>query len=81
MFTVNIGYGNQIAKDKILAIIKPEASPIRRMIQDFRDMNKLVDATCGRRTKAVIVCENYLVLSALQVKTLSERISQSKNCI
>lgn len=73
---VNIGYGNIINSDKIIGIISPEAAPVKRMVQSARDGGTAVDATCGRKTKAVLVMENgYLVLSALLPETIANRIN------
>lgn len=71
---INIGYGNVVNKDKIVAIISPEAAPIKRMVQNAKDEGRAIDATCGRKTRAVIVTEsNHLILSALMPETISNR--------
>jgi regulator of extracellular matrix RemA (YlzA/DUF370 family) len=72
---INIGFGNVVNADKVIAIINPDSAPIKRMIQNAKDSSMAVDATQGRRTKSVIVMENHqLVLSALQPETLTNRI-------
>lgn len=72
---VNIGFGNTVSVSRIIAVVSPESSPIKRMIQDARDQGRLVDATYGRRTRAVIVCDNFsLVLSSIQAETIAGRI-------
>lgn len=77
---LNIGFGNVVNKDKIIAIISPDAAPIKRMIQCAKDEGRAVDATCGRRTKAAIVTENqYVILSALQPETLTSRFQLREN--
>ena len=74
---VNIGYGNMVNSHKVIGIIKPEAAPVKRMIQGVKDDGTAVDATCGRKTKSVLVMENgLLILSALLPETLSSRINQ-----
>ena len=71
---MNIGFGNVVNTSKVIAIINPDSAPIKRMIQNAKDVGMAIDATQGRRTKAVIVMENsQLVLSALQPETLTSR--------
>ena len=66
MRLVNIGYGNMAAAERIVAVVSPEAAPIRRMIQDARDRGHVIDATCGHKTKAVLMMDSdHLVLSPL----------------
>ena len=80
MKLVNIGYGNMIAKHRILAVLSPDSAPIKRMIQEARDRGFLIDATYGRRTRAVLILDNdHLVLSALQVDIITERIEGAAN--
>lgn len=72
---INIGFGNIVSANKILAIVKPDSAPVKRLINDAKKAQKLIDATCGRRTRSVIVCENEnLILSALQPETVAQRI-------
>ena len=71
---INVGFGNMVASSKIVAIVSPDASPVKRLIQSARENNRCVDATQGRKTKAVLVMEpDYIVLSALVPDTLSKR--------
>ena len=73
---MNIGFGNVVNTSKVIAIINPDSAPIKRMIQNAKDTGMAIDATQGRRTKAVIVMENNeLVLSALQPETLTGRFA------
>lgn len=73
---INIGYGNMVNSDKIIAVIKPEAAPVKRMIQNAKDNGNAIDATCGRKTKSVIIIENgVIILSALIPETISSRIN------
>ena len=73
---INVGYGNMVNSDKIVGILKPEAAPIKRMIQNSKDDGKALDATCGRKTKSVIALENGCVmLSALLPETIASRIN------
>ena len=73
---VNIGFGNTVSARRIVAVVSPESSPIKRLIQDAREQGRLVDATYGRRTRAVIVCDNFsVVLSSIQPDTIAGRIA------
>lgn len=73
---INIGFGNVVLSGRIVAVISPESAPVKRLIQDARDKGSLIDATYGRRTRAVIITDStHIVLSALQPETLSNRIS------
>lgn len=74
---VNIGYGNVVNMDKVLSIIRADAAPIKRMIQVAKDENLAIDATCGRKTKCVLVMESgHVVLSALLPETIENRVSE-----
>jgi len=72
---ISIGYGNMVATDKIIAIINPEPAPIKRMIQEAREAGRIVDATHGRKTRAVIFTSaEYILLSSLQPETITQRV-------
>lgn len=71
---MNVGYGNSVNGDKVIAIVAPEAAPIKRLVQQAKDEGRAIDATCGRKTRAVITMENgSIVLSALLPETLLNR--------
>jgi len=71
---INIGFGNIVFTERIVSIVSPESAPIKRIITDARAIGKLVDATCGRRTRAVIITDSgHIVLSALLPETLANR--------
>ena len=73
---VNIGYGNIVNMDKVIGIIRADAAPIKRMIQIAKDNNQAVDATCGRKTKSVLVMDSgQMVLSALLPDTIENRVN------
>lgn len=73
---VNIGYGNVVNSDKVYSIVSPDAAPVKRMIQKAKDNGNAIDATCGRRTKAVLVMDNQsLVLSSLLPETIAARMN------
>ena len=76
MKLINIGFGNMVSAGRIIAIVSPESAPIKRIITDARDKNQLVDATYGRRTRAVIITDcGLIILSALQPETVAGRLS------
>lgn len=73
---VNIGFGNVVNVSKVFAVVNTDAAPIKRMIQSAREAGRVIDATQGRKTKAVIFLqENQLLLSALQPETIAKRMS------
>jgi len=75
MKLINIGFGNMVSTSRIISIVSPESAPIKRMIQEAREKGSLVDATYGRRTRAVIVTDSgHVVLSALQPETVGHRL-------
>lgn len=76
--TISAGLGAIVAKSRILAIVSPDSAPIKRQIVDAKDGNRLIDATYGRRTRAVIFLDNgSMVLSSIQSGTLGERMEES----
>lgn len=77
MSLINIGFGNIVLSEKVVAIISPESAPIKRVIREAEEKGKLINATYGRRTRAVIVTDSdHIILSALQPETISNRLSQ-----
>ena len=67
---INIGYGNIVASGRIIAIVSPEAAPVKRLVQEAKAEGNIIDATCGRKTRAVIICDSgHVVLSALMTDT------------
>ena len=73
---INIGFGNIVSASRIIAIVSPESAPIKRIIQDARERGVLIDATYGRRTRAVVVMDRgQLILSAVQPETVANRLS------
>ena len=74
MNLINVGFNNMVNGSKIISVVSTDAAPIKRMIQTARDEGRAVDATCGRRTRAVLVMESgHLVLSALTTETIAAR--------
>lgn len=76
MKLVNIGFGGMVAEERILAVISPDSSPIKRIIQDTRERGQLVDASFGRKTQAVLVMDSgHVILSALTPEAITSRVS------
>ena len=79
---INIGFGNMIAADRIITIVSPDSAPIKRLIQDAKDEGRVIDVTCGRRTRAVIITDSdHVILSAIQAETIANRIDGGDNSI
>ena len=77
MQLVNIGFGNIVSASRIVAIISPESAPIKRMVQEAKDNKTAVDATCGRRTRAVLIMDSgHIILSAVQPETVAGRLDK-----
>jgi len=76
---VNIGFGNIVSGNRIIAIVAPESAPIKRIITEAREKGVLIDATYGRRTRAVIITDsNHVVLSSIQPETVAQRFAVGK---
>jgi len=74
MQLVNIGFGNIVSANRIIAIVSPESAPIKRMVQEAKDKGTAIDATYGRRTRAVVITDSdHLILSALQPETVARQ--------
>ena len=74
MKLINIGFGNMVNADRLIAIVAPESAPIKRIVQDARDKGTLIDATYGRRTRAVLITDSdHVILSAIQPETVAGR--------
>ena len=72
---INIGFGNIVSANRIISIVSPESAPIKRIIQEARDRGMLIDATYGRRTRAVIITDSdHIILSAVQPETVAHRL-------
>ncbi|HHZ00087.1 MAG TPA: DUF370 domain-containing protein [Tissierellia bacterium] len=78
--TINIGFGNIVLANRIVAVVSPESAPIKRLIQETREKGKLIDATYGRKTRAVIITDcDYIILSAVQPDTMAQRFDNHNN--
>lgn len=72
---INIGYGNMVAADRIITLVSPDSAPIKRLIQDAKDQGRVIDVTCGRKTRAVVITDSeHVILSALQAETIANRL-------
>ncbi len=77
MKLINIGFGNTVSAEKIVAIVSPESAPIKRMIQEAKDQGTAIDATQGRKTRAVLIMDSkHIVLSSIQPETVAGRIDK-----
>ncbi|MBQ8312419.1 MAG: DUF370 domain-containing protein [Clostridia bacterium] len=75
MKLLNVGFGNMVNTTRMVAIVSPDSAPVKRLVQDARDAGRVIDATCGRRTRAVIVMDSdHVVLSPLQPETVAGRM-------
>ena len=78
MKLINIGYGNVVLADKIVAVVSPDSAPIKRIIQEAREKGNLVDASYGRRTRSVIVTDSdHIILSSIEPKTVANRLDEN----
>ena len=76
---INIGYGNMVAVERIIAIASPESAPIKRLIQDSKDAGRVIDVTCGRKTRAVVITDSdHVILSMLQAETIANRLDSEE---
>lgn len=82
MKLINIGFGNMVSANRLVAIVSSESAPIKRIIQDARDKGVLIDATYGRRTRAVIITDSeHVILSSIQPETVANRINSDRDDI
>ena len=79
MKLINIGFGNMVSANRLVAVVSPESAPIKRIIQEAKDRGVCIDATYGRRTRAVIVTDSgHVILSAIQPETVANRLSDAQ---
>ncbi len=80
MKLINIGFGNMVSANRLVAIVSPESAPIKRIIQDAKERGSLIDATYGRRTRAVIITDSdHVILSAVQPETVANRLNDDRD--
>ena len=76
---INIGFGNMVSAGRIVAIAGPDSAPIKRLVQDAKEDDRVIDVSCGRRTRAVIITDSdHVILSALQTETVANRLSNDE---
>ena len=73
---INIGFGNMVSAGRIVAIASPDSAPIKRLVQDAKEENRVIDVSCGRRTRSVIITDSeHVILSAIQAETITNRLA------
>ncbi len=78
MTLLNIGFGNMVSAERIVSIVSPDAAPIKRLIQDARDAGTVIDASCGKKTLSVIICDSrHVILSSLSTEVLFSRLESA----
>ena len=81
MQLINIGFGNLVSADKIVAVVAPDSAPIKRIVQDAKEQGLLIDATYGRKTRSVIITQSeHIVLSAINPESIGNRASVEESC-
>ena len=80
MKLINIGFGNMVSANRIVAIASPDSAPIKRLISDAKDDNRIIDVSCGRRTRAIIITDSeHVILSAIAAETITNRLSSDES--
>ena len=75
---INIGFGNMVAAERIVTIVSPDSAPVKRLVQDAKDGGRVIDVSCGRRTRAVIITDReHVILSAIQAETIANRVDDN----
>ena len=73
---INVGFGNMVAADRVVALASPDSAPVKRLVQDAKDDGRAIDVTCGRRTRSVIITDSeHVILSAIQAETITNRLA------
>ena len=76
---INIGFGNLVSASRIVAIASPDSAPVKRLVQDAKEDGRVIDASCGRRTRSVIVTDSeHIILSAIQTETITNRLTSDE---
>lgn len=77
---INIGFGNMVATDRVVAIATPDSAPIKRLMQDAKDEGRVIDVSCGRRTRSVIITDSeHVIFSAIQAETIANRLDSNED--
>ena len=75
---INIGFGNMVAAERIVSIVSPDSAPVKRLVQDAKDAGRVIDVSCGRKTRAVIITDSeHVILSALVAETVANRVDST----
>ena len=75
---ISIGFGNMVNSGRVVTIVSPDSAPMKRLVQDARDEGRIIDATCGRRTRSVIITDSdHVILSAIQTETVANRLNNN----
>lgn len=73
---INVGFGNMVAADRVVALVSPDSAPMKRLVSEARESGRIIDVTCGRRTRAIIITDSdHVILSATQPETISNRLA------
>lgn len=76
---INIGFGNMVSAGRIVAIAAPDSAPVKRLVQDAREDGRVIDVSCGRRTRSVIITDSdHVILSAIQTETITNRLASDE---
>ena len=72
---ISLGYGNSVAVERVVALVSPESAPVKRLVQDAKEMGRIIDVSCGRKTRSVIITDSeHVILSAIQAETIANRL-------
>ena len=78
---INVGFGNMVAADRVIALASPDSAPMKRLVQDAKDDGRAIDVTCGRRTRSIIITDSeHVILSAIQTETIANRLDNENVC-
>ena len=79
---INVGFGNMVAAERVVALASPDSAPVKRLIQDAKDDGRAIDVTCGRRTRSVIITDSeHVILSAIQTETIANRLDDKDDTV
>lgn len=82
MKLINVGFGNMVAAERVIAVVSPDSAPVKRLIQDAKDDGRAIDVTCGRRTRSVIITDSeHVILSASHPETIANRLDDKDDGI
>ena len=77
---INIGFGNMVASDRVVTIVSPDSAPIKRLMQDAKDAGRVIDVSCGRKTRSVIITDSeHVILSAIKAEAIANRLDDSED--